>query len=69
MTTVEMAKGPGLPAHVHERTYEALMVVEGRLRVTLDGDEHVLTAATPRASRPAPSTPTPATATTRRCSR
>jgi quercetin 2,3-dioxygenase len=27
---------------VHERTYEALMVVEGRLRVTLDGEEHVL---------------------------
>jgi quercetin dioxygenase-like cupin family protein len=43
MTTVEMAKGPGLPAHVHERTYEALMVVEGRLRVTLDGVDHVLT--------------------------
>jgi quercetin dioxygenase-like cupin family protein len=42
MTTVEMAKGPGLPAHLHERTYEALMVVEGALRVTLDGAEHVL---------------------------
>jgi quercetin 2,3-dioxygenase len=28
---------------VHERTYESLMVVEGRLRVTLDGVEHVLT--------------------------
>ena len=42
MTTVELRKGPGLPAHVHERTYEALMVVEGRLRVTLDGEEHVL---------------------------
>ena len=42
MTTVELSKGPGLPAHVHERTYEALMVVEGRLRVTLDGEEHVL---------------------------
>jgi quercetin dioxygenase-like cupin family protein len=43
MTTVELAKGPGLPAHVHERTYEALMVLEGRLRVVLDGSEHVLT--------------------------
>jgi quercetin dioxygenase-like cupin family protein len=42
MTTVEMSKGPGLPAHVHERTYEALMVIEGALRVTLDGVEHVL---------------------------
>jgi quercetin 2,3-dioxygenase len=43
MTTVEMAKGPGLPAHVHERTHEALLVVEGRVRLTLDGSEHVLT--------------------------
>jgi quercetin 2,3-dioxygenase len=43
MTTVEMAKGPGLPAHLHERTYEALIVVEGRLLVVLDGEEHVLT--------------------------
>ena len=43
MTTIEMPKGPGLPAHVHEQTYESLMVLEGRLRVVLDGDEHVLT--------------------------
>ena len=43
MTVVEMAKGPGLPAHVHASTYEALMVVEGRLRLVLDGVEHVLT--------------------------
>jgi quercetin dioxygenase-like cupin family protein len=42
MTTVEMCKGPGMPAHVHERTHEALMVVEGRLALTLDGAEHVL---------------------------
>jgi quercetin 2,3-dioxygenase len=42
MTTVEMAKGPGLPAHLHERTYESLMVLEGRLRLVLDGAEHVL---------------------------
>jgi quercetin 2,3-dioxygenase len=42
MTTVELPKGPGLPAHVHERSYESLMVIEGRLRVTLDGEEHVL---------------------------
>jgi quercetin 2,3-dioxygenase len=40
---VPASKGAGLPAHVHERTYESLMVVEGRLRVVLDGDEHVLT--------------------------
>lgn len=43
MTTVEMPKGVGLPAHVHERTHEALMVLEGRLRLTFDGAEHVLT--------------------------
>jgi quercetin dioxygenase-like cupin family protein len=43
MTTVEMAKGRGLPAHVHQETYEALMVLEGGLTVVLDGEEHVLT--------------------------
>jgi quercetin 2,3-dioxygenase len=43
MTTVEMPKGRGLPAHVHEDTHEALMVLEGRVGVTLDGQEHVLT--------------------------
>ncbi len=43
MTTVELAKGPGLPAHHHEQAHESLMVIEGRLRLTLDGDEHVLT--------------------------
>jgi quercetin 2,3-dioxygenase len=42
MTVLEMPKGPGLPAHVHERTHEVLMVVEGRLRVVLDGEEHLL---------------------------
>jgi quercetin dioxygenase-like cupin family protein len=43
LTVVEMPKGPGLPAHVHESTYESMMVVEGRLRLVLDGTEHVLT--------------------------
>jgi putative monooxygenase len=43
MTAVEMAKGPGLPAHVHERTYASLMVVRGGRGVTLDGAEHVVT--------------------------
>jgi quercetin 2,3-dioxygenase len=43
MTTVELSKGTGLPAHLHEQTYESLMVIEGRLRVVLDGAEHVLT--------------------------
>src|SRR4051794_35602703 len=40
MTTVELPKRPGLPAHVHERTYESLVVLEGRLRLVLDGTEH-----------------------------
>jgi quercetin 2,3-dioxygenase len=43
MTTVEMAKGRGLPEHVHERTYEAIMVLEGQVNVVLDGEEHLLT--------------------------
>lgn len=43
MTTVEMAKAAGLPKHLHGRTHEALMVLEGRLRMTLDGREHLLT--------------------------
>jgi quercetin dioxygenase-like cupin family protein len=43
MTTVELCKGPGLPAHLHERTHEALIVLEGRLALTLDGAEQVLT--------------------------
>jgi len=42
MTTVELSKGPGLPAHVHERTHESLMVIEGILRVQLNGSEYVL---------------------------
>jgi quercetin 2,3-dioxygenase len=69
MTTVEMAKGPGLPAHVHERTYEALMVVEGRLRVTLDGVEHVLIRGDTASITAGVEHATRATATTRRCSR
>src|SRR3954469_1171388 len=42
MTTVEMPKGAGLPSHLHAQSYESLMVIEGRLRVVLDGAEHVL---------------------------
>lgn len=42
MTTVELPREAGLPAHVHERTHEALIVVEGRLRVRLDGEEHLV---------------------------
>ena len=28
--------------HVHERTYEGIYVLDGRLKVTADGEEHVL---------------------------
>src|SRR4051794_8614328 len=52
MTTVELCKGPGLPAHVHERTYESLMVLGGRRQLTLDGTEHMLSRGDP-ASIPA----------------
>jgi quercetin dioxygenase-like cupin family protein len=43
ITTLLMGKGSGLPAHVHERTVEGLYVMEGRLLVTLDGTERLLT--------------------------
>ena len=35
-------QGSGLPAHVHERTHEVLLVLDGRLTVTLDGADHEL---------------------------
>jgi quercetin 2,3-dioxygenase len=43
MTTLEMPKGVGLPPHTHAHSHEALMVIEGRLQVTLDGETHTLT--------------------------
>jgi quercetin 2,3-dioxygenase len=43
ITTVELPMGAGLPLHVHASTHEVLIVVEGRLRVTLDGAEHLVT--------------------------
>lgn len=42
MTTVELPKGPGLPSHLHEHSYESLMVLEGKLRLVFDGAEHAL---------------------------
>lgn len=42
MVTVELFAGAGLPAHVHEQTHEVLYVLDGVLRVTLDGAEHSL---------------------------
>ena len=43
MTVTEGPRGPAIPAHVHERTYEAIYCLDGRLRVTVDGEEHLLT--------------------------
>lgn len=42
MTVTEGPKG-AVPAHVHEQTYEAIFCLDGRLRVTVGGDEHLLT--------------------------
>ena len=43
MTVTEGPRGPAIPAHVHERTYEAIFCLDGRLRVIVDGEEHLLT--------------------------
>jgi quercetin 2,3-dioxygenase len=40
MATLELPRGAGVPAHAHERTAEGLYVLEGSLRVWLDGEEH-----------------------------
>ncbi len=42
MVTLELFQGSGLPAHVHERTHEVMLVLDGRLTVTLDGSDHEL---------------------------
>jgi quercetin 2,3-dioxygenase len=43
MVTVEGPAGATFPRHVHARTHETIHVLDGRLRVSLDGEEHVLT--------------------------
>ena len=43
MTVTEGPKGAALPSHVHARTHEAIYCLEGRLRVSADGEEHILT--------------------------
>jgi quercetin 2,3-dioxygenase len=43
MTVTEGPRGSVVPAHAHVRTYEGIYVVDGRLKVTADGEEHVLT--------------------------
>jgi quercetin 2,3-dioxygenase len=42
MFTVELPRGAGVPAHVHDQTTEGLYVLEGALRFWLDGHEHLL---------------------------
>jgi len=44
MATITGAGGTAIPSHVHDRTHEALYVLDGRVRVWLDGDAHLLTA-------------------------
>jgi quercetin dioxygenase-like cupin family protein len=43
MVVIEGPKGEPTPAHVHDRTHEGIYCLEGRLRVALDGEEHLLT--------------------------
>ncbi|HEX4282359.1 MAG TPA: quercetin 2,3-dioxygenase, partial [Solirubrobacteraceae bacterium] len=43
MTVTEGPRGPAVPTHVHERTYEAIYCLDGRLLITLDGEDHLLT--------------------------
>ncbi|MCW2986776.1 MAG: cupin protein [Conexibacter sp.] len=43
MWTVQGTIGAEMPPHVHERTHEAIFVRNGTVRVTLDGEQHVLT--------------------------
>jgi quercetin dioxygenase-like cupin family protein len=42
MFTLELPAGAGVPAHVHEQTTEGVYVLEGTVRVWLDGAEHQL---------------------------
>ena len=42
MLTLELPRGAGVPAHVHDHTTEGIYVLEGSLRVWLDGEEHHL---------------------------
>jgi quercetin dioxygenase-like cupin family protein len=43
MTVTEGFKGSSVPPHTHARTYEGIYVLDGRLKVTADGEEHLLT--------------------------
>ncbi len=43
MTLTEGPRSAPIPAHVHESTYEAIYCLDGRLRVTIEGEEHLMT--------------------------
>ena len=43
MLTLELPRGAGVPAHVHNQTTEGIYVLEGSLRVWLDGEERLVT--------------------------
>ena len=42
MTVTEGPRGTAVVAHAHEHTYEGIYVLDGRLRVNVEGEEHVL---------------------------
>ena len=43
MTVTEGPRSPAIPLHAHEKTYEAIYCLDGRLRVTVNGEDHLLT--------------------------
>ena len=43
MTVIEGPRGEPLPVHRHGSTHEAIYCLEGRMRVTAGGEEHLLT--------------------------
>jgi quercetin 2,3-dioxygenase len=44
MFTLQLPRGAGVPAHTHTSATEGLYVLEGALRVSLDGEEHIVPA-------------------------
>jgi quercetin 2,3-dioxygenase len=43
ITITEGPRSPVVPAHAHAVTHEAIFCLDGRMRVTTDGEEHLLT--------------------------
>ncbi|GGO01670.1 quercetin 2,3-dioxygenase [Saccharibacillus kuerlensis] len=44
LATIAGGKGEQFPVHLHENTYESILVLEGRVELMLDGDYYLLTA-------------------------